>query len=368
MILPDNRWALELDTMPGFEMAMRRVYAWFEGSILDRAPVRFMAHNAFVEAAQAAYPSSNVRDRWFDAEFQVETYIKSIEGKTFLGETLPVFWPNLGPEIYAAFYGSELKYGEVTSWATPLVKTWDDIAHLTLNLQNAYARKLDELTQIALERCAGKFMVGYTDLHPGVDCVAAWRDPQQLCFDMLENPDQVRAMIEIAIQDFETIYDHYDSMLKAHKELSVSWMGIPSFGRMHIPSCDFSSLISPRLFEQFCLPVLQREVKTMTHNVFHVDGRGVARHLDRILSVPEIHAIQWVQGVGDDYPIMQWVPFIKQIQAHKPVIIDLDKSDLDNFMAVVQPEGIFLWVAVDDEDEQRAILRRVEKWGSHETP
>lgn len=362
-MFPANEWTLDLATMPDFEMAMKRVNAWFAHAVIDRPPVRFMAHNAFVEEAQAAYPSSNVRDRWFDAEFQVETFVRSIAGKSFLGETFPVFWPNLGPEIYAGLYGSELEYGDVTSWSKPLVREWADIDRLKLDMQGVYAQKLDELTRCALERCAGQFMVGYTDLHPGIDCVAAWRDPQQLCFDMIESPDQVKALAEIAIADFETIYDHYDSMLKAHRQLSVSWMGIPSFGRMHIPSCDFSSLISPRLFEEFCLPILQREVKTMTHNIFHVDGRGVARHLDRILSVPEVHAIQWVQGVGDDYPIIQWVPLIKRIQAQRPVIVDLAREDLDDFMAAVEPEGIFLWIAVNEPDEQQAVLKRVERWG-----
>jgi hypothetical protein len=341
---------------------MKRVYAWFEGAIIDRAPIRFMAHNAFVEEAQAAYPSDNLRERWFDAEFQVETFVQSIRGKTFQGETFPVFWPNLGPEVYAAFYGATLEYGDVTSWSIPAVRDWDDMARLKLDMQNVYFKKLDEMTRIALERCPGQFMVGYTDLHPGVDCAAAWRDPQQFCLDLIENPDKAAALIEIAIGDFETIYDHFDDMLKVQRQLSVSWMGIPSFGRMHIPSCDFSTLISPQMFQQFCLPVLQREVKTMSHNVFHIDGRGVARHRDTIFSVPEVHAIQWVQGVGDDLPIMQWVPLIKEIQAQKPVIVDLNKRELDDFMAAVRPEGIFLWVASDDEEEERALLKRVEKW------
>jgi hypothetical protein len=354
--------SLELETMPGFDMAMKRVYAWFEGAIIDRAPIRFMAHNAFVEEAQAAYPSDNLRERWFDAEFQVETFVQSIRGKTFQGETFPVFWPNLGPEVYAAFYGATLEYGDVTSWSIPAVRDWDDMARLKLDMQNVYFKKLDEMTRIALERCPGQFMVGYTDLHPGVDCAAAWRDPQQFCLDLIENPDKAAALIEIAIADFETIYDHFDDMLKVQRQLSVSWMGIPSFGRMHIPSCDFSTLISPQMFQQFCLPVLQREVKTMSHNVFHIDGRGVARHRDTIFSVPEVHAIQWVQGVGDDLPIMQWVPLIKEIQAQKPVIVDLNKRELDDFMAAVRPEGIFLWVASDDEEEERALLKRVEKW------
>ena len=89
----------------------------------------------------------------------------------------------------------------------------------------------------------------------------------------------------------------------------------------------------------------------------------VARHLDTILSVPEVHAIQWVQGVGDDLPIMQWVPFIKEIQAHGvPVIVDLGKEELDGFMAALDPEGLFLWVATETEEEELDLLKRVETW------
>lgn len=359
----DDWWDLGLETMPGYDMAMKRVYAWYEREVIDRPPIRFMAHNAFVEAANAEYPSGNLKDRWFDAEFQVDTFIDSIKGQTFHGETFPVFWPNLGPEVYSAFYGSELEYGEVTSWSKPIIRDWNDIGILKLDMENAYFRKLEELTRCALERCTGKYLVGYTDLHPGVDCVAAWRDPQQLCIDLLEHPDKVHELIEIAIADFAKVYDHFDAILKAEKQLSVSWMGIPSFGKMHIPSCDFSSLISPRFFEQFCLPVLQREVVTMTHNIFHVDGRGVAKNIDKILDVDGVHAIQWVQGVGDDLPIMQWVPFIKKVQARAPVIVDLNKNELEPFMDAVSPKGIFLWVATENEEEELAILKRLKTWG-----
>jgi hypothetical protein len=195
--------------------------------------------------------------------------------------------------------------------------------------------------------------------------VAAWRDPQQLCFDMIDASEEVERLAELALHDFEMIYDHFDRILKDAGQLSVSWMGIPSFGRMHIPSCDFAALISPKFFERFGLPILQSEVKTMTHNIFHVDGRGVAKNIDTVLSVPEVHAIQWVQGMGDDYPIMQWVPFIKDLQSRKiPVVVDLSKEDLDDFIEVMNPKGLFLWVATENEAEELEILRCIEKWKS----
>ena len=359
-------WTVEIEGMPQFDMAMKRVYAWFENEIIDRPPIRFQAHNAFLASSTEDVANLSIEGKkawWFDVETQVNLFLQSIEGRRFYGETFPVFFPNLGPDVYAAFYGAELQFGETTSWSVPFVREWEDVETLTFDWNNIYFKKIEELTQHALERCIGKALVGYTDLHPGLDCVAAWRDPQQLCFDMIEAPERVDQLIELAVVDFEMIYNHFDEMLKAAGQLSVSWMGIPSFGRMHIPSCDFSSLISPKFFQRFGLPILQREVQSMTHNVFHVDGRGVSKNIDTILSVPEVHAIQWVQGMGDDYPIMQWVPFIKDLQARDiPIVVDLSKEDLDDFIAVMDPKGLFLWVATENEEEEIELLKRVEAW------
>ena len=361
-----NWRTIEIEGMPQFDMAMKRVYAWFENEIIDRPPIRFQAHNAFLASASEDISNLSWKDRevwWFDVETQVGLYLKSIEGRRFYGETFPVYFPNLGPDVYAAFYGAELKFSETTSWSNPIIKEWEDIDALEFDWDNTYFKKLEELTQCALEKCKDKALVGYTDLHPGLDCVAAWRSPQQLCLDMIDFPEKVEQLAEIAIADFEMIYDHFDNMLKDAGQLSVSWMGIPSFGRMHIPSCDFSTLISPRFFQRFGLPILKREIQTMTHNIFHVDGQGVAKHLDTILSIPEIHAIQWVQGVGDDYPIMQWVPFIKSLQDRNiPVIVDLSKEDLKDFVEAMHPKGLFLWVATENEEDEKEILKYVEKW------
>ncbi len=295
----------------------------------------------------------------------VDNFLKSVEGRTFHGESFPVYFPNLGPDVYAAFYGAPLQFGEVTSWSLPIIKDWEAMDQLRLDADNEYFRKLEELTRHALERCEGKFMVGYTDLHPGLDCAAAWRDPQQLCLDMVDHPEQVKRLAELAIADFERVYDYFDAILKENGQPSASWMGIPSFGRMHIPSCDFSALISPAFFKEFGLPILRQEVRTMTHTIFHVDGQGVARHLDAILSVPGVHALQWVQGMGDKLPVMQWVPFIKEVQARGvPLIVDLKPAELVAFMAVMDPRGLFLWIGTENEDEEIEILKRVSHWAA----
>ncbi len=140
-------------------------------------------------------------------------------------------------------------------------------------------------------------------------------------------------------------------------------MQIPSYEGMHIPSCDLGAMISPAMFEEFSLPFVRREVLHFRHNVFHVDGKGVARHLDRLLEIPEIQAYQWVQGVGEDRPILQWIPLIQKIQAAgKSVVVDLHLNELEAFMDAVAPEGVLLCIDESDPEIQRAVLLRLLKW------
>jgi hypothetical protein len=355
---------MDLQGKPDFEEALRRIEAWFNHQTLDRPPVRFAEHNAdFANShtlAGRTWPS--LKARWFDAEFQVDFLLESIRNRRFYGETFPLFWPNLGPNVYAAFHGGELDYGEVTSWIRHCVHDWDDLQGLKFSRDNEYFRGIEDLTRVALEKCPGRFMVGYTDLHGSLDCVADWRDPQQLCLDIADNPEKVHAMLRVANESFFPVFDHYDEVLRAHGQLSITWMGIPSRGKMHIPSCDFTALTSTETFCEFYLPTLQNEVRHMTHNIFHVDGKGMLRHLDHILGIPQIQAIQWVQGVGDDLPILQWLPVIKRIQAAgKGVVVDLQLSELEPFIAAMKPDGLYLCISAE-ENIQPDILKRVEKW------
>ena len=106
---------MEIKGKPDFEESMRRIEAWFNHEPLDRPPVRFSQHNSDYADLPAFEGRSwpNLKARWFDAEFQVDYFLESIKGRRFYGETFPVFWPNLGPSVYAAFHGGDLDYAEV---------------------------------------------------------------------------------------------------------------------------------------------------------------------------------------------------------------------------------------------------------------
>jgi hypothetical protein len=89
----------------------------------------------------------------------------------------------------------------------------------------------------------------------------------------------------------------------------------------------------------------------------------VAQHLDVILAQPEIQAIQWVQGLGKDWPILQWVPLLKRIlAAGKSILVDVPMEELDGFMARMPRQGVFLCLGVE-EGQEPEVIRRVARWG-----
>jgi hypothetical protein len=357
----------DLESKPDFVRCMERIEAWFHQSIIDRPPVRFYKHNAQFEEGEPLDTArwASLEARWLDTEYQIESFEQSISGRVWHAETFPVFSPNLGPSVYSAFYAGQLDFAEITSWYEPVLTSLADLSVLQNDpFANRYFRKLEEQTQAALQRCGRRYWVGYTDLHPSLDCIAAWRGLDALCLDMALQPENLGPLVELSVRDFHRIFDHFDAMLRAASQPSGTWINIPCRGKLHIPSCDVATMISTGHFRQFSLPQLQTELEGMDRAIYHVDGEGVARHLDVILDQPEIQAIQWVQGLGKDWSILQWLPLLKRVlDAGKSVLVDVPTEELDEFMKRMPREGVFLCLGVQDGEEPE-MLRRVEKWAA----
>jgi 5-methyltetrahydrofolate--homocysteine methyltransferase len=72
-------------------------------------------------------------------------------------------------------------------------------------------------------------------------------------------------------------------------------------------------MISPEMCRRFVVPALEYEASCLKHNVYHYDGVGALTHLDDILAIKSIDAIQWVPGAGQPRTI-EWMDLLKKIQ------------------------------------------------------
>ncbi len=351
---------------PDFERVMQRFGAWWQGAVLDRAVATISFPKPPRERVRLPESThGTARQRWMDVGYQVALAEARIANTVFAGDAVPIVHPNLGPEIFSAFYGCPLEFGETTSWSRPILAGWDErqVAALRLDRDGEYFRAMVALTDALIEAGRGRFVVGYTDIHPGGDAVAAFRDPQQLCLDVLEHPEQVRALVERVTDDFLQVYDFFHKRLAAAGMPSTTWLHALSPGRMHVPSNDFSCMISTGDFERLFLPGIVRECRAMTHNIYHLDGPRALRHLDLLLEVPEIHAIQWVAGANRDH-WADWVDVTRRIQrAGRSFVVTVAAAELGSLFERLRPEGAWLQITgVEDRAGAEAALAAVRRW------
>ncbi len=355
---------MPIDRIDDWDQRLARQDAFWDCAILDRPVVCISLPKEVPECAPpAAKDYATLRDRWLDTERVVECARASVLNTEFSGDALPQIWPNLGPEVFSAFFGCEMEFGESTTWAIPCLKDWADTHTLQFSEDNVYWRKLIEMTDTLLDAGKGLYYTGISDIHTGGDAIAAFRDPQQLNLDMLMAPDEVRALLARVNEAFATAVNFYFDKLQASGQAITSWMGIASTKRWLIPSNDFSCMISKEMFDEVFLPGIIEESENLEAAVYHLDGPDALRHLDSLLDVSGINAIQWVYGAGNGRAT-DWIPVYQRIQAAgKGIQLAIEPDELDAIMENLKPEGVWMSVAgVSSDDEAQAIIDRVSSW------
>jgi len=349
---------------PDYEDSAQRIAAFWEREVIDRPVVQFSLLRPVEE--RVALPESShgtLRERWLDADYQAQYMLAHLSNHEFLGDTLPVAMPNLGPEIFAAFYGCPLHFGESTSWTDPILHDWSQADEIRFDPQSPYLASLHDLTDAFLEVGRGIFITGMTDWHPGGDWLAALRDPANLAMDLITNPEYVLRILERAERDYLRIYDVFYRKLRTAGQPITTWLPLLSEGRYYVPSNDFSYMISNAMFERFFLPGLARECQFLDHSIYHLDGPGALRHLDSILSIPELDAVQWVYGAGNE-GYARWVDVYRRIQAAgKGIEVICTLSEVDQVMETLSPRGLYL--SVEDVPSREAgldLLARLAHW------
>lgn len=346
-----------------WERRLARQDAFWCGAVLDRpvAAMQWPKHppeHPWPEERQYAC----MRDRWMDPERTAAWAVASVRNTAYGGDALPIAWPNLGPEVFSAFFGQELEYTETTSWAKPCLLDWADAPRLGFSEDNPYWRALLAMTDALLEAGEGLYYTGITDLHPGGDAIAAFRDPIELNTDLLLYPDAVRELLATVQQSFFQVYDFYCRRLRGAMQPISAWPGIVSSLRWHVPSNDFSCMISKAMFDEFFLPGIAEECRHAEASIYHLDGPQALRHLDSLLAIPELNAIQWIFGEGHGRAT-DWMPVYQRCQAAgKGVQIFIEPAELDAIMAHLCPEGVWLGIVVHGREEADAILRRIARW------
>ena len=349
---------------PDFEALEPYIRAFWAGEMVDRVAVS-------ITAPKKSLPNlPNTNEPWLTYTLPTDQHLDYVEAgftHTFYGGlAFPWYAPNLGPDLFSAFLGADLKFSQETpntswiDWTTRVLRDYSDLSFLAIRDDNHFYRKLLDLTRAAAERAKGKFIVGITDIHAGFDSLAVIRGgPENAAMDLVEHPDGVQVAMVKLYDAWQKVVDDILAITGKIQTGTANWINLWHPGKMYTVQNDFSCLVSAPMYREFFLDELVKEINYLDASIYHLDGVECLQHLDILLEIPNLNAIQWVRGARyDNQPIEMWFPLYQKMQAAKKAITVYPRPhEVQSVLDNLKPEGLFIQTGAKDVEEAQTILK-----------
>ena len=301
-----------------------------------------------------------LQDRWLDIEYILDRAELRFENTLFLGDLVPCFLPNIGPDSFAAYLGGELRFvDEGTSWVAPFVSDLSGYEPV-FDRQNKWWRFMTELMDAACELGKGRFLVGIPDMHGGGDALAAAKHPDKLALDLYDKAEEVeRTMLQLT-DIYREMYNAYYERTARVQQGTTTWLPAYSRGKYCALQNDFSGLISPQMFEKFFLEDIRELSDFLDNSLYHLDGAIALGNLDHLLGIESLDGIQWVPGAGAR-PMSQWVEVCSRVlDAGKCLQISCAADEVEFLLSRLDHRGLFITTYCSSQEEARDLLSKAE--------
>ncbi|MEZ5275787.1 MAG: hypothetical protein R3F07_05360 [Opitutaceae bacterium] len=347
---------LTLSLKPDFEEAAARYESWWLCQNRGR-PIVSVGVRSDREPVLPPAPSSLV-ERWMNSEYTLALADARISCRPWVAETFPVHHPNVGPDLTATLFGCDLEFGENTSWShrrydSP--EAWTDFLETEPDFDNPFWQTIEQRMRLCLEQGRGRYLTGLPDLHGAYDILAAVRGPEGVCLDLVDAPDEVHRAGLHAADAYDRAFRRVYGILEQAGQGSTTWCPLWHAGPAYVSSCDFLALVSGEMAANHILPTIHKEIAFTERSLFHLDGPDALRHLDLILSIDRIQAIQWVYGAGAG-PVTRWTETYRHILAsgHAAQVICETARDAIEMAGHLGSAGVWLTIGEEMASEKEA--------------
>ena len=129
--------------------------------------------------------------------------------------------------------------------------------------------------------------------------------------------------------------------------------------------CDASAMFSPDMFKRFVVPGLTEQCEWLDFSLYHLDGTQAICHLDALLGIDALDAIEWTPQAGiEDGGHPRWFPLYRRIlDAGKSVqIIGVNKEEFVHLLETIGGKGVYALVSSSDAAEADEIGSIAERY------
>ena len=290
----------------------------------------------------------DMEDKYQNPQRIVDRYRYFCQTHAFLGESFPNLNIDFGPGSLASYLGSEIGFKEDTVWFNKCLDGWDGVPKLTFDPENKWFKKHLQLAKDCQALAGDDFYVDMPDLMENIDVLASLRGAQDILFDLLDEPEMIGERIQEVTDIYYEYYDRFYDVIKDEEGGNAyTVFQIWGPGRTVKLQCDFSAMMSPEDFRKYIQPSLRSQSENVDHVLYHLDGPAAIKHMDALMEIDGIDALQWTSGdAGPDGTLPDWdVIYDKAIAAGKSIWVKVYSGEFED------------WI--------RNVDRIVNKYGSH---
>lgn len=253
----------------------------------------------------------------------------------FMGDAFPMInFDSFGPGVLAAMCGAKLDNSSGRVWFFPDQEREIGDIHVKYDPENMWSKRIKAIYRAGHERWNGLVKMGFPDLGGVLDVAATLRGSENLLIDMIDEPDEVVRLAREIETAWREAYEDFRRAL-APQGAYTHWSGLMSTDTSYIVQCDVSYMIGKKMFDRFVLETIRNDTKQLHHTIYHLDGVGELNHLDSILSLPDLNAVQWQFGDGKPGP-MHWLDVYRKIlDAGKLIMIEGTNKDYLDVISVL---------------------------------
>ena len=274
----------------------------------------------------------DMEDKYQNPQRIVDRYRYFCQTHAFLGESFPNLNIDFGPGSLASYLGSEIGFKEDTVWFNKCLDGWDGVPKLTFDPENKWFKKHLQLAKDCQALAGDDFYVDMPDLMENIDVLASLRGAQDILFDLLDEPEMIGERIQEVTDIYYEYYDRFYDVIKDEEGGNAyTVFQIWGPGRTVKLQCDFSAMMSPEDFRKYIQPSLRSQSENVDHVLYHLDGPAAIKHMDALMEIEGIDALQWTSGdAGPDGTLPDWdVIYDKAIAAGKSIWVKVYSGEFE---------------------------------------
>jgi len=349
---------------PDWPQAQRRIVDWWRGAGL-LLNVSAPLDKPRLDLERPARPD-DLRRRWLNPQYRAHLALYNAARTFFGGEHVPYAGGLVGAGDLAAFLGCEYDFAESTCWFEPCIQDLASHPPLAFDPDNANYRAVYDMLAECQRVADGRYLIGLPDLVENYDILAAMRGSEALLIDSIDDADEVERRIDQINHAYFEVYDRFYDLLKAPDGSVVfDAFGLWGPGRTAKVQCDAAAMISPDMFQRFVTPALTEQCRWLDCSMYHLDGTQAMVHVDELLSIDPLNAIEWTPQAGiPQGGDPRWYDLYRRIKAGGKAVqaIGVQPDEVEPLLDAVGPGGMSVCVRAESEAQARELIDRVEPY------